>query len=104
MTTYGTIRFRKPLHPIVVVISRQVVNMWSMGVHVKIRSKSFRSGFAEGFSSPMTFFKGQSYHRVKTVNATIDSAWKDVESVLRDSCVEWRRRGEGTGKEVERKR
>jgi hypothetical protein len=65
-----------------------------MEIQRKIRSAAFRRGFVEGFASHMKFFEAYSIRSAEKNAATLDSAWKEVESALRESY----RKESGIGK------
>jgi hypothetical protein len=49
---------------------------------VRVNSKAFRRGLAEGFSSTASFFAPVAHRRAESIDATVDAAWKAVSSAL----------------------
>lgn len=51
----------------------------------KIHSKSFRSGFLDGFAAPMLLFIPNRYPRASRIDASVDAAWRSVGDALKKS-------------------
>lgn len=55
--------------------------------HFNLRSKAFRGGMLDGFTSYYLFFGDQSYPRARSIDSSMRGAWQRVGSALSSADV-----------------
>lgn len=55
--------------------------------HFNLRSKAFRTGLLDGFTSYYLFFGEQDYQRARLIDSSVRGAWKRVGSALSEAEI-----------------